>query len=67
MEVEITRTSKVAGFLFENGMTHAMNNTTEAFALLPQSAIDAMSDEKLAGYVKKFAETINKYYYMGMA
>lgn len=64
--MEITRTSKIAAFLFENGMTHAMNKTAEAFALLPQSAIDAMSDEELAGYVKKFAETTNKYYYMGM-
>ena len=64
--MEITRTSKIAGFLFENGMTHAMNKTTEAFALLPQSALDAMSDEELAEYVKKFAETTTKYYYMGM-
>ena len=66
MEVEITRTSKIAAYLFENGMTHAMNKTKEAFEMLPQSAIDAMTDEELCTYVRKFAETTNKYYYMGM-
>lgn len=64
--MDITRTSKIAAHLFENGMTHAMNKSKEAFELLPQSAIDAMSDEELAEYVKKFAETTTKYYYMGM-
>lgn len=63
---QIPRITIIIAILIESGLSHATSKVKEAFSLLPESAMAAMSNEELCEFVKNFSEITNKYFYSGM-